>query len=136
MQSRALQALAIQARTQGAFRKALCFMQSAIEIDRAINYAHGLSHDLVELCAIHLALGEADASRDALQEALSWCEFTGDELAIESTRGWLNDLDSGRAPALVVSDRPGWVKSHVSLPEGKVYCEFESPLASLRRAQV
>jgi hypothetical protein len=135
MQSRALQALAIQARTEGVFGKALGFMQRAIDIDRAINYAHGLSHDLVELCAIHLALGEAQASRAALQEALTWCEFAGDRLAIELTQGWLTDLDAGRKPALVVSDRPGWVKSHVSLPEGKVYCEFESPLATLRRTQ-
>ena len=136
MQSRALHALAIQARTQAALSKALEFVRRAIEIDRAINYAHGLSHDLVELCAIHLALGEAEESRAALQEALTWCEFTGDQLAIDSTRVWLNDLDAGRTPALGVSDRAGWVKSHVSLPEGKVYCEFESPLANLRKAQM
>ena len=107
MQSRALQALAIQARTEEAFPKALGFMQRAIEIDRAINYAHGLSHDLVELCAIHLALGEAQASRAALQEALTWCEFTGDQLAIEWRGAERIDLGYARTPGVGVSRAGG-----------------------------
>jgi hypothetical protein len=27
------------------------------------------------------------------------------------------------------STAKGWVRSHVALAEGKVYCEFESPMA-------
>jgi hypothetical protein len=133
MQSRALQALAIQSRTQGSLDDALDFIRRAIHVDRSIHYAHALSHDFVELCAVHLLLNEREAARDALKEALDWCEFTQDHEAVASARRWLVELDAGQMPALGIADRPGGVKSHMPLPEGKVYCEFESPLATAMR---
>ena len=133
MQSRALQALAIQSKSQGALDDALDFIRHAIDVDRSIHYAHALSHDLVELCAVQLLRGEREAAREALKEALDWCEFTEDHDAVASATRWLNELDAGQMPALGIADRPGGVKGHLPLPEGKVYCEFESPLATARR---
>lgn len=133
MESRALQALALDARSRGALDEAAELMHRAIEVDRAIGYAHALSHDLTELCAIHLQRGETQSAGAVLREALDWCELTGDTVATVSIAGWLADLDAGRTPELALAERPGWVKSHVPLPEGKVYCEFESPLAGTER---
>ncbi len=134
MQSRALQALSIDARAQGALDEALEFIQSAIEVDRSISYAQALSHDLVELGAIHLLRGENDRAHAAIREARTWFELTDDAQAVFSTTQWLADFDAGRTPDLAPSERPRWVKTHVPLPEGKVYCEFESPLGATRQA--
>jgi tetratricopeptide (TPR) repeat protein len=133
MQSRALHALAACCRAQGTLEDALRFMQRAIEVDRVINYAHALGHDLVELAGIHLERGERLEARAALQEALVWFGFTEDRRALASAQERLDDLEAGRTPAPATSNGPGWVKSHLSLAEGKVYCEFESPLAGIQR---
>jgi DNA-binding SARP family transcriptional activator/Tfp pilus assembly protein PilF len=133
MQSRALHALAACCRAQGTLEDALRFMQRAIEVDRVINYAHALGHDLVELAGIHLERGERLEARAALQEALVWFGFTEDRRAVASAQERLDDLEAGRTPAPATSNGPGWVKSHLSLAEGKVYCEFESPLAGILR---
>lgn len=133
MQSRALHALALQSRSKGDFHDALRFMQRAIEIDRTINYAHALGHDLVELAAIHLLRGERAEASASLQEALVWFAFTEDNAALASANLQLTELEAGAEPTLVASRSPGWVKSHLPLAEGKVYCEFESPMAMARR---
>jgi DNA-binding SARP family transcriptional activator len=132
MQSRALHALASCCRAQLASGDALRFMQRAIEVDRMINYAHALGHDLVELAGIHLERGERLEARAALQEAVVWFGFTEDHHALDTVRDRLTGLEAGRTSALMAATRPGWVKSHLSLAEGKVYCEFESPLAGMR----
>jgi tetratricopeptide (TPR) repeat protein len=129
MQARALHALAMLERAAGALDDALRFMERALEIDRAINYAHALSHDLVDLSVIHLLRGERSEARAALLEALAWCDYTDDELARASILARLDDFDAGRAPRPDAEDRSAWVMSHLPLAEGKVYCAFESPLA-------
>jgi class 3 adenylate cyclase/tetratricopeptide (TPR) repeat protein len=134
MQSRALQALSIDARAQGALEDALAFMRRAIDIDRSIGYAHALSHDLVELGAIHLLRRERDEAYVAIREARAWFEVIDDAQGFAATGRWLEDFDAGRTPSLKASEQPRWVKTHVPLPEGKVYCEFESPLAASRQA--
>ena len=133
MQSRALHALAVHSRARDDLAAALRLMQRAIEIDRTINYAHALGHDLVELAAIHLLRGERAEARASLQEALVWFAFTEDHAALAAANQHLADLEAGLEPALVAAGAPGWVKSHLPLAEGKVYCEFESPMAAARR---
>lgn len=128
MHSRALHALAMQHATQGALDNALAHMRRAIEVDRAIGYAHALGHDLVDLSTLHALRGELSQARVALQEALVWFGFTEDEGAIASTRTALVELDSSHiAPPARGALRHG-VKSHLPLSEGKVYCVFESPV--------
>jgi len=128
MHSRALHALAIQHAADGGLETALAFMRRAIEVDRAIGYAHALGHDLVDFAHIHLLRCEIAEARVALQEALVWFGFTKDADALASTRAQLVELDkNGGAKPPQSTFRRG-VKSHLPLSEGKVYCEFESPV--------
>ena len=128
MHARVLHALAVQQAAQGALDAALATMRRAIEIDRAIGYAHALGHDLVELANLHQLRGAAAEAQMALEEALVWFGFTEDGDALEATRARL----AGPAPDGSVGAMPpmglrSGIKSHLSLGEGKVYCAFESP---------
>jgi DNA-binding SARP family transcriptional activator/Tfp pilus assembly protein PilF len=133
MQARALHALAMQCRTDGALDDALRYMQRAIDVDRAIHYAHALGHDLVDLSLIHQLRGEMAEARAVLQEAGVWFDITGDAAASASVAARLGELEAGRGAAVDPPAGSGRVRSHLPLPEGKVYCEFESPLAAVRR---
>jgi tetratricopeptide (TPR) repeat protein len=128
MHSRALHALAMQHAAQGGLDMALAFMRRAIEVDRSIGYAHALGHDLVDLGSIHLLRGEVAQARVALQEALVWFGFTEDADALGSTRARLVELDSSSGAASPLNALRLGIKSHLPLSEGKVYCEFESPV--------
>jgi DNA-binding SARP family transcriptional activator/Tfp pilus assembly protein PilF len=131
MQSRALHALAMQCADQKDLDSGLRLMQRAVEVDRAIGFAHALGHDLLDLSYLHLRRDERMEARAALQEALVWFGYTGDREALALARSTLEHLDSpGAVPALNVPRQ--WVKSHLPLGEGKVYCEFDSPLGTLR----
>lgn len=128
MYSRALHALAMQQVTQGDLGTAVDFMRRAIEVDRSIGYAHALGHDLLDLSHIRVLRGELAEARVALQEALVWFGFTQDADALTSTHARLIELDSNVSTALLASIPRHGVKSHLALSEGKVYCEFESPV--------
>ncbi|MCW5659181.1 MAG: tetratricopeptide repeat protein [Burkholderiaceae bacterium] len=128
MRSRALHALAMHSAAQSELGDALTLLRRAIQTDRSIGYAHALGHDLVDLAALHQRRGECVEARTALHEALVWFDLTEDHAALEGARERLADLDAGRETALTPMPRRG-VKSHLALGEGKVYCEFESPLA-------
>jgi len=55
--------------------------------------------------------------------------LTEDQVGLTETQARLDALEQG---TLADIDRPttmGWVKSHVALAKGKVYCGFESPIA-------
>jgi tetratricopeptide (TPR) repeat protein len=127
MHSRALHALAMQHATQGGLDAALAHMRRALEVDRAIGYAHALGHDLVELSCIQALRGEIAQARVALQEALVWFGFTEDTEALASTRTALFELDVNGGTPPVRSALRRSVRSHLPLTEGKVYCVFESP---------
>jgi DNA-binding SARP family transcriptional activator/Tfp pilus assembly protein PilF len=128
LHSRAMHALAIQHATQGELDTAIVFMRRAIEVDRAIGYAHALGHDLVDLSNIHLFRGEVVEARVSLQEALVWFGFTEDADALTSTHARLIELDANSCTQPSQSTLRLGVKSHLPLSEGKVYCEFESPV--------
>ena len=131
MHSRALHALALQSAGHRDLEEGLHLMQRAVEVDRAIGYAHALGHDLLDLAHLHWLRGERAEARAALQEALVWFRYTEDGEALDTARAQLQRMDHGDAMAL--SPRRHWVKSHLALGEGKVYCEFESPLARTPR---
>ena len=127
MHARALHALAMQHAAQGELDTALAHMRRAIEVDRAIGYAHALGHDLIELSYIHVLRGEIAQARVALQEALVWFGFTEDTEALASTRTRLVELEANGGTQSVQTTLRRGVKSHLPLGEGKVYCKFESP---------
>jgi tetratricopeptide (TPR) repeat protein len=134
MHSRALHALSMQHAAQGRLEVALGFMRRAIEVDRAIGYAHALGHDLLDLADLHRLRGEIAEARVAMQEALVWYGFTEDVDALRSTRARLAGLEAHRGASTLPDILRGGVKSHLPLSEGKVYCEFESPLGRQARA--
>lgn len=133
MHSRVLHALSTQSAARGDWDVAVDFMRRAIKVDRSIGYAHALGHDLIDLSNLHLLKGEVAQARVAMLEAQMWFGFNEDSDALDLTRARLDELDAhGAAGVLSVSVRGG-VKSHLSLGEGKVYCEFESPLGQARQ---
>jgi hypothetical protein len=133
MHSRVLHALSMQHASEGALDAALGFMRRAIEVDRAIGYAHALGHDLVDISGLQWLRGELAEARVALQESLVWYGFTEDSDAIASARERLVELDSRSPKSAGPTSLRGGVNSHVSLGEGKVYCEFESPISGRPR---
>lgn len=132
MHARVLHALATQQADREAWDLAIDFMRRAIEVDRTIGYAHALGHDLIDLSNLHLFKGEVAQARVAMLEALVWFGFNEDEDALDMTRARLTELDTLGATQLLANGSRGGVKSHLSLGEGKVYCEFESPMGQLR----
>jgi tetratricopeptide (TPR) repeat protein len=128
MESRALQALAARSIAEGDSESALDALRQAIDVDRAINYAHALGHDLVQLAWIHLRRHERAQARAALQEALVWFDYVADGAAATAVLDACARLDAGLDPG--TDALPGErVLSHLPLAEGKVYCVFESPLS-------
>lgn len=127
MQSRALHALALQRVAENDLEAGLHLMRRALELDRAIGYAHALGHDLLDIARMHSMRAERAQSRAALQEAAVWFRYTDDTEGLTTARAQLSRLEAGES--LLLPHRGEWVKSHLPLGEGKVYCEFESPLA-------
>ncbi len=67
--------------------------------------------------------------REHLQEAITWLRLIEDQAGLSEAQAWLQALKEGTLEALNPPAEMGWVKDHVALAEGKVYCEFESPMA-------
>ena len=56
--------------------------------------------------------------------------MTEDAPGLSQAKAQLRALELGtHAETPPFSGQAGWVKGHVALAEGKVYCTFESPLA-------
>jgi hypothetical protein len=74
-------------------------------------------------------LGVRTAAEEHLEAALSALRLMGDEAGIAEVRQRLDRLASGEEELAELSPALNWVRSHVLLSEGKVYCEFEFPAA-------
>ena len=61
------------------------------------------------------------------EEAITWLRLTEDQIGLTETLAGLDALEQGTRQGIARLTTMGWVKSHVVLAEGKVYCEFESP---------
>ena len=101
---------------------AIDHMAQAVAISREIGYGPGIAHGLVTLSALEAQNGRPEAAEQHLAEARTWLSLTEAE-----AEGAAAFPPNAAAPDLPI--RAGWVKSHVTLPEGKVYCAFESPMA-------
>jgi hypothetical protein len=63
-------------------------------------------------------------------DAITWLDLTEDAAGLTRAKAQLRALEQGTyAETPPFSEQAGWVKGHVALAEGKVYCTFESPLA-------
>jgi hypothetical protein len=76
--------------------------------------------------------GDNQIAVDHLREALTWLRLIEDQDNLERTQARLRQLEAGEATAEDPFAHNGWVRSHVPLAEGKVYCVFESPMAQGR----
>jgi len=87
---------------------------------------------LLALSDIQTQRSEWDVAREHLQEAMTWLRLIEDQAGLAQAQARLRALERGSPQAMDPSATKGWVKSHVALAEGKVYCEFESPMARQR----
>jgi hypothetical protein len=131
MKARVLYALAGLSRRRNEPDDSLRLMRKAIEIDRSLNFAHALGHDLVGLAQIHLDRGERFEAQAALREASIWFEGVAHARGLAATKSMLAAVVEG-VSAIADAQAPDaghtgiWVRGHLPLSEGKVYCEFES----------
>jgi len=132
MTSRVHHALAGLQWEVGALDQALDHMHQALSISQEIGYGPGIAHGLLALSDIQTRRGEWDVAREYLQEAMTWLRLVEDQAELVQAQTRLRALEGGSPEAMAPSTTKGWVKSHVALAEGKVYCEFESPMARQR----
>ena len=107
--------------------QALAHLQHALCISRKIGY--GIAYGLIALGHFHAQQGERHTARQHFEEVITWLRLTEDQVGLTETQARLDALEQSTLAGI---DRPttmGWVKSQVTLAEGKVYCEFESPIA-------
>jgi tetratricopeptide (TPR) repeat protein len=130
MASRAHHALAGLHWEAGASAPALEHLGRALDISREIGYGPGIAHGLLALGHFEARGGSLDAARQHLEEAMTWLRLMEDQARLAQAESMLRGLEEqGTLPDGELPAALGWVKTHVALAEGKVYCEFESPMA-------
>jgi len=129
MTSRVYHTLAGLEWEKGASHEALDYLYQALRISREIGYGSGIAHDLIALSYLSAQRDEAVTACEYLQEAITWLRLIEDQAGLDEAQTRLQALKKGTLEALDPPAEMGWVKDHVTLAEGKVYCEFESPMA-------
>ena len=109
--------------------QALAHIQHALSISREIGYAPGIAYGLITLGHFYAQQGERHTARQYFEEAIAWLRLTENQVVLTETQARLDAVENGTLADIDRSTTMGWVKSHVALAEGKVYCEFESPMA-------
>ena len=113
----------------GDLDRAIIAMQQASAISREIGYAPALAHSLFGLSYLYTRLQQSDNARTALVESGDWFRLMEDQDCLQTVTDRLQKLDANPDEMEEPPAKMGWVKTYVTLIEGKVYCEYESPLA-------
>jgi predicted ATPase/DNA-binding SARP family transcriptional activator len=113
-------------------QQAIESMQQAIKVSEEIGYGPGIAHGLLALSYFYAQKNDVEACRKKLQEALSWLQLIEDHQSMANNQSQLKALENGDLSKISIPETTYWFKSHISLAEGKVYCEFESPMSSVR----
>ena len=113
----------------GELDQAIRVMHQAASISREIGYAPGLAHSLFGLSYLYARSQQTDNARAALVESAEWFQILEDQECLQAVKHRLRQLDENPAEMEEPPAQMGWVKTYVTLIEGKVYCEYESPLA-------
>jgi hypothetical protein len=129
MVSRIHQALASILWEQGTSDQVLDHLHQALFISREMGYGPGIAHGLSAVGAFAAQRGERDLARQHFEEASTWLRLTEDQEGLIEIQTRLEALEHPPLPQSPQPPAMGWVRSHLALSEGKVYCEFESPLA-------
>ncbi len=112
---------------------ALRYLLDAVAISIEIGYSMGAAHSLLLLSMYYSQLGDLAQARARMEEAIEWLRLSEDDTQLSTAKAWLKALDNGRVDALEVPAYMQAIRSHIKVPEGKIYCEFESPLARARQ---
>jgi tetratricopeptide (TPR) repeat protein len=131
MASRVHHALASVYLERGDSKQALDHMRQAVDISREIGHGQGIAHSLVMLSDLQSREGRLEVARQHLEEAIIWLRLTEDQAGLDQAQVRLHALEQGviEEDLLPIS----WIRTHVALAEGKVYCAFESPVARCSR---
>jgi predicted ATPase len=111
----------------------LTHLHQALSISQEIGYGPGIAHGLSALGIFAAQKGDQMLARRYFEEAGIWLRRTEDRDGLSDIQNRLLDLTHEPPPMSSEPPVMGWVKSHLALAEGKVYCEFESPLARSQR---
>ncbi len=90
--------------------------------------ATGLAHSLVGFGYLYARQGQTKEALAALDESIEWFRLLEDQASLQFVSEGilqLNNTNEFEQPPPHMS----WVKTYVTLSEGKVFCEFESPMA-------
>lgn len=129
MISRAHHSLASLQWEVGEARQALDHMNQALVISREVGYGPGIAHGLITLSYLQAQENEIDLAKEHLREALTWLRLMEDRVGLAEARNRLQALEEAAPQVMEPPTNLGWFKAHVAVAEGKVYCEFESPMA-------
>ncbi|MEW6374654.1 MAG: tetratricopeptide repeat protein [Thermodesulfobacteriota bacterium] len=113
----------------GATNQALDHMNQALSISREIGYGPGIAHGLIALSYLYAQDKKIDLAKEHLRESLTWLRLMEDQVGLGEARNRLQALEKGTPHVIEPPATLGWFKAHVTVAEGKVYCEFESPMA-------
>jgi tetratricopeptide (TPR) repeat protein len=105
-------------------------MRQGVETSREIGYGPGIAHGLLALSHLQSQVGDLVVARELLADAITWLRLTEDGAGLQEAEARQQQLrQETPVQVALLHTEIGWVKSHVALAEGKVYCAFESPLA-------
>lgn len=133
MQSRIYHALATLYWERDEPDAALEYLRKAVEVSRGIGYSLGIAHSLWLLSVYYGRLGVVDEAREHMNEAILWLKMAEDTTQLAVAQQWLTNLNEGRVDLLEPPRTTQWIRTHVKVAEGKIYCEFESPAARVRQ---
>jgi hypothetical protein len=133
MVSRVHQVLASILWDSGPADLVLTHLHQALSISQEIGYGPGIAHGLSALGIFAAQRGDQILACQYFEEASIWLRLTEDQDGLSDVQNRLLDLSHEPPPRSSEPPVMGWVKSHLALAEGKVYCEFESPLARIQR---
>jgi hypothetical protein len=105
-------------------------MHQAVEISRATGHLPGIAYSLLAQGYMAAQVGRRAAAQQLLVEALTSLELMGDTEGIGEVQRRLELLADGKGNLPEPPATMSWIRSHVVLTEGKVYCEFELPSLS------
>ena len=133
MQSRVYHALATLHWETGNHNAAFRYLIDAVDMSIEIGYSMGAAHSLLLLSVYYCQQGDLSQARARMEEAIEWLQLSEDTRQLNTANIWLRALDDGRVEAIELPTNMQAIRSHVKVPEGKIYCEFESPLARVRQ---
>lgn len=111
---------------------AIDYLDKAVRLSREMGYTLGILHSLWLISLYHLRTGNQEQARHCMTEVIDWLKFAEDASLLPQATEWLLALDRDEHDGLELPSDLNWIRTHVNIAEGKVYCEFESPAAFAR----